>query len=365
MKVFVSSVIRGMEAYREAAVRGVKALGHEATRAEDFPAMSASPRQACLAGVREADAVVLLLGGRYGGTLASGISATHEEYREARGKRPVLAFVQTGVEVEHAQQAFVDEVRTWEGGSYTASFVDPEDLRDAVTRALHEFELSRQPGDVDEQEMLQRASDLLPESRGFSGASLTMVVVGGPRQVVLRPAQIEDRELERHMLMEALVGDYAVLSTSDATNTRRTENQLALEQQNASVLVDDLGSVRIVQPAAEHDRFETGLPALIEDEVRERLERACRVGSAILDRIDAVHRLRQVVPVVSLSGASHMAWRTRKDQQRSTHSMQVPMASDPQVVTLSPAVRPRPSLAHDTTSLVEDFVSVLRRRLTT
>lgn len=37
----------------------------------------------------------------------SGISATHEEYREARGRRPVLAFVQEGVERDAQQAAFV------------------------------------------------------------------------------------------------------------------------------------------------------------------------------------------------------------------------------------------------------------------
>jgi hypothetical protein len=76
--------------------------------------------------VREADVVVLLLGARYGAPQGSSLSPTHEEYREARGKKPVLAFVQSDVEREPALQAFVDEVSTWEGGGYRESFDTPE-----------------------------------------------------------------------------------------------------------------------------------------------------------------------------------------------------------------------------------------------
>jgi hypothetical protein len=52
MKIFLSSVIRGLEAYRDAAARAARALRHEVKRAEDFAASSATPQQACLAGVR-------------------------------------------------------------------------------------------------------------------------------------------------------------------------------------------------------------------------------------------------------------------------------------------------------------------------
>src|SRR5690349_5931214 len=104
MKIFVSSVIRGFEQYRDAAARAAKTLGHEVKRAEDFAASPATPQQACLAGVRWADAVILLLGSRYGERQPSGIAPTHEEYREARERCPVLIFVERGVTVEPGQQ---------------------------------------------------------------------------------------------------------------------------------------------------------------------------------------------------------------------------------------------------------------------
>ena len=82
-RVFVSSIMNGYEEYREAAPAGIREAGCEAALAEDFAAQGTSSRNACLDGVQSADAMVLLLGPRYGWVAPSGRSATEEEYREA------------------------------------------------------------------------------------------------------------------------------------------------------------------------------------------------------------------------------------------------------------------------------------------
>jgi hypothetical protein len=66
VKVFISSVVSGFERVRDAAAAGIEAVDGTPTRSEDFGAVAASSQQACLAGVRDAEAVVLLLGARYG-----------------------------------------------------------------------------------------------------------------------------------------------------------------------------------------------------------------------------------------------------------------------------------------------------------
>jgi len=109
MKIFVSSLIAGMEPHRASVKRAIETLGHEPVMAESFGARASSPQIACLQGVRDADLVVSLFGERYGAVQPSGLSATHEEYREARGNKPILPFVQSGVSREPAQQAFIDE----------------------------------------------------------------------------------------------------------------------------------------------------------------------------------------------------------------------------------------------------------------
>lgn len=77
MKVFISSLIAGFEPFRAAARIGVTTLRYEPVMAEDFGARPQSPQVACLTGLRSADAMVLILGERYGATQpGSGLSAT-------------------------------------------------------------------------------------------------------------------------------------------------------------------------------------------------------------------------------------------------------------------------------------------------
>jgi hypothetical protein len=97
MKVFISSLITDMDSLRAAAREAVLQLGHEPVMAEDIGARPHSPQVTCLSGVRDAGLMILILGQGYGGKQVSGLSATHEEYREAKDRCPVLAFVEQGV----------------------------------------------------------------------------------------------------------------------------------------------------------------------------------------------------------------------------------------------------------------------------
>src|SRR5436309_2112252 len=81
------------------------------------------------------------------------VSAAHEEYHEARGRKPVLVFVQTGVPREPGEEKLVEEVSGWEGGQYREPFDSPTSLRAVVTGALHRWALSQQAGPVNEAEL--------------------------------------------------------------------------------------------------------------------------------------------------------------------------------------------------------------------
>ena len=96
MKIFVSSLILGMKSQRSQAREAIEALRHQPIMAEDFGARPSSPQVACLTGLRQSELIILILGARYGTPQESGLSATHEEYREARGNKPVLVFVEQG-----------------------------------------------------------------------------------------------------------------------------------------------------------------------------------------------------------------------------------------------------------------------------
>ncbi|MBZ5664138.1 MAG: DUF4062 domain-containing protein [Acidobacteriia bacterium] len=137
-----SSLIGGMESLQQAAQAAVTTLRHRPLMAEDFGAQSLSPQVACLTDVRQSDLVVLILGEKYGFVQPSGLSATHGEYREARGRKPVLAFVHQGIQPDQRQTEFLAEVESWESGIFREKFSGPEDLQTSIIRALPDHELT-------------------------------------------------------------------------------------------------------------------------------------------------------------------------------------------------------------------------------
>lgn len=200
MKVFISSLISGFEPIRLAAREAVTMLGFEPIMAEDFVARPMSPQVACMDGVRQSGAVVLLLGERYGGVQASGLSATHEEYREARERRPVLAFVQDGVSLEPRQAEFLNEVQGWTGGLFRGAFSGPEDLKPKIVQALHALDVQKATAPFDADEALRRALAAIPPERTSvyePSTTVSVAVAGGPAQQVLRPSEIERTDFGR------------------------------------------------------------------------------------------------------------------------------------------------------------------------
>lgn len=366
MKVFISSLIRGFEAYRDAAASGAAALRHRAIRAEDFGASPDSPQQACLAGVREADSMVLILGARYGHVQASGLSATHEEYREARDAGPVLVFIQQGIDPEPRQAEFIREVRGWERGHFTAEFSDPDELRDRVIRALHDYVLANEAAPLDETELVSRARALASGGRPTSTSDLIVAVAGGPKRAVLRPAELESDDLRRFMLGEALTAAAAPLTPSAGTDVAVHGDAIQLIQNHGSGLIalDGAAGLLVVQPALENSDWRSGIPSLIEEDITERIARAIRFCARVLDHVDSAQRVSQVALVAALRGAGHLPWRTRTEHERSPNTATMGFGGAEQVVAaLTPPVRRRAALLHDSSQLAEDLTVRLRREV--
>ncbi len=365
VKVFISSLIGGYEPHRAAVAEAIESLGHQVVRAEDFPAGAGTPQQACLAAVRDADLVVLVLGERYGFRQQSGLSATHEEYREARERKPVLVFVESGVKREPTQQEFLDEVEVWSTGHFRAAFSSLAELRSAVVRAVHDYQLATAAGPVDETEMLARARALLPRGQAVTaGPVLALAVASGPHQQVLRPVELEHSDLATDIQREATFGQHTVLDSRDGTNVTVRSNALVLEQRSASVVVDQAGSSCIVQQARrDSDRHRTGIAALIEEEITASLARATRFAGWVLDRMDPLHRVTDVVPVVQITGAGYMPWRTRAEHAANPTTAAIHGNTNAVTVTLTPARRHRQALSHDADRIAADLTALLRREL--
>ncbi|WP_043833202.1 DUF4062 domain-containing protein [Muricoccus aerilatus] len=366
MKVFVSSLITGHEDLRAAAIPAIRALRHEVILAEDFPAMATSPRVACLDSVRAAGAVVLILTERYGAKQASGLSATHEEFRTSKDTRPIFAFVRepTLGPREPDQEAFIREVQEWVEGRITKRFTEADDLRELVTGALHSWELNRAETAADPAELLSRATALLPRQDRqyhYYGISVATAIAGGPRKSVLRPSELEAAALSDRLQQMALFGPLKFLTPTQATTSRLDGSVLSISQERGgSLAVDELGGVRVTIHLEPEGRG--GMQALIEEDVVGAIQKGLRFGSAVLDEIDPTQALRHIVPVISLIGASYQPWMRREEFRRLSGGMSMRGGSDVlPPIHLTPPERLRAALTQDLAVLVEDLTTLLKR----
>ena len=363
VKVFISSVIAGMEDHRAAAREAAESLGYTVIAAEDFRASPSSPQQVCLGGVRDADVVMLLLGARYGTPQRSGLSPTHEEYREARGSKPVLVFVQTDATPEPGEGTFIDEVSSWEGGQYREPFDTPESLRKAVTGALHRWEVNQQAGPVNEEELRARAAALLPRRTTYSPGSplLHVIVAGAPAQRVVRPGALDDSALQREMEREAVYGDRPVFDRSQGVQATVSGATLTIGQRNAEIALDEQGSVRVSRPARDAGgQIGVSIASLIEEDVCERIADAIHYAGWLLERIDPTHRLSRVAVMCRLDGVGYLPWRTRAEVAASPNRANMNL-SGRESANSPPVVLPRASLLMDGARQAEDITVYLRR----
>lgn len=133
-RVFVSSVMSGMTAERQAVVAGIRQVGAQPVWFEGFGGRDDDAELAYLSEVATSTVYVGILGRAYGRLQKSRLSATHEEYREAeqRGLR-IRAFVRADGDLQGDQASFLDEIRQFH---VTGSYADPEEATDLVADGL-------------------------------------------------------------------------------------------------------------------------------------------------------------------------------------------------------------------------------------
>jgi Domain of unknown function (DUF4062) len=362
MKVFISSVVTGFEAERDAAGDAAQTLHYEVRRCEDFGALEASPQQACLAGVRWADAVVLILGARYGAVQASGLSATHEEYREARERGITLAFVEQGTVREPRQAEFIEEVRGWQGGINTVSFGGPEDLMRKVTSALHEFELRSLRGPIDAAALRSRALAMLPD-RSITVPTAHVFVATAPDLVILRPVDLEDPELRRSIRQLALLGDNAILDPEVGSTFQQSGEVLALEQSaGVRLTLHERGDVSLSADVSHRGASLGSLTVIIEEELVAALVHMYRLVSELIQLADPVGRLSHVLPVTALD-RGYVAMRSQAEHAANPSTMTMPMAPERLVAEWPRDVIVRAALARDADGIAANVMAQFKREL--
>jgi hypothetical protein len=368
MKIFISSMITGFGPFRDAARAAVTTLRHEAVMAEDFGAQPHSPQVACLQGVRSADLVILILGADYGTVQStSGVSPTHEEFLEARDTRPVLAFVQEGVTRDACQTQFVTDVQGWQRGYFRGGFRTAEQLKDLVTRAIHDYQLAHAAAPLDVPALIRVAIDLLPTQRNgrSSGASLLNVAIaGGPLQRVLRPAELEEAKLVEALHRQALFGEPRLFDGAKGMATDIEGSALYLEQdRGARIQLDEQGALLVRLPLDKPSRGRAGGFsgfALIEETVVRQLTAAIAFAAWTLELIDPTQKLTHVAVAATIEASGHLGWRTQAEDDASPNSGTMGLGDDEK-----PPIsvdRPRAALRFDAQRLAEDVMVPLRRQ---
>ena len=385
MKIFVSSVIGGMEMFRNAVAEAIETLGHDTIRAEDFDASPDPPRLSCLQAVRNSDVVILIIGERYGDKQRSGLSATHEEYREAcKTHRPVIVMVQENVSRDLSQDNFLQEVRGWEDGRYTGSFDSPDGLFKNTIRALHKLSVQQAQGPVDADEISNRALNELSREEHLrlyrkiqprpwlqdqehyfqrtspQSPALALSLSCGPRTNILRPAQIESSDLKNHLRGIALRGTDPFFSIDDGAQTHVDEGKLVIVQENRFVRLDEYGTLTYVTVV----QRPSPLLIIVEEDVKDEITRFVEFSKNALDHIDDSNRLSHCGIAAILLNATYSDWKTRSQYRQDPNSSSVPLIMSQnrmQPVALSPPTFRRTELASQKTELVEDLIIKLRR----
>jgi tetratricopeptide (TPR) repeat protein len=140
--VFISSTIEDLAKAREAVEKSLQTLDvFEPRRVEKLPAIPEPSRAVCLEEVRKADAVLLIVGKRYGFVPTvenpEALSVTHLEFREARKKgKPVFAFILRAATREEDVKKLLKEVENFDEGVFRKEWETAEALAIEARRSL-------------------------------------------------------------------------------------------------------------------------------------------------------------------------------------------------------------------------------------
>ena len=134
--VFISSVMAGMTAEREAARVAVESIGGKVSMFELLGGRDDNAETAYLAGVQSSDIYVGILGARYGTPDRTGYAPTHTEYNEAiKAGLRISVWATTG-EMDGRQRDFLNEVRTFHT---TGRYSSPDELGEVLRGRLTGF----------------------------------------------------------------------------------------------------------------------------------------------------------------------------------------------------------------------------------
>lgn len=368
MKFFISSVIKGFSQYRQAAAEAIRTFDHEPVMAEDFPAEPSTPQRACLRGVRESDAMVLILGKRYGAIQSTGLSATHEEYNEAREQIPVFVFIERGDDYEDNQRQFITAVGDWNSGYFGDYFTSPAELQRLVARAINKSVERTQLTTADRDALLDRASSLAgcQSEEGYlyrtTDTTLSVALIGHPTRQIISSTELESVRLQESIEQAAIYGEHRLFERHIGTVPTVRLDEIEIVQNDASILVTEAASIRIRVDALRSTRSDQFMmSSMIEEDICEDICRSLLFADELLESVDTDRQFQNIAVGATVVGAiDHVPWTNRAAYN--PHSVTLPMRRN-DGLTPAALVVPRSTLRHRATSYAEELTVKLRRSL--
>lgn len=328
-RVFVSSVINGFEEFRAAARAGIEAVDAEPVLVnEDFPALAASSRNACLDAVASCDYLLCIIGARGGWMTPSGKLVVEEEFEEAqRRKHPIFAFVQEGVSRDDDAARLVVRLSDYISGSFRKTFRSPHELRDAVQKALEIVFVNKNP-----RSMSRPASNYFTSPyRVRDQAMLRFVLAPERKEEVVDPVKLASDDFRDRVLELAHSKTVRLFNYQQPKTTKLEADALRIEQDANNARHDDgqhvLLQVResgdlIIDASVTGRRDVENYPALasyiVSVEDIEAALRQCFSFSAVLyGEIDRFQRQHTFLYNAALSGLGYRQLERNPEPRRS------------------------------------------------
>jgi len=329
IKVFVSSVQRDFDEVRGAVRAAIESVEMAPMMAETEAANPDSPRRALLDRVAEADALLLLLGWRYGERGRSGYSPTEDEYREAERLRKPILVLRQDVDLDPDQRAFLERTRGgWEAGKLTGSFRDERDVGFEVIKALRALERRLQGRPDAAAAAQERARQLgaggyrANTTSSGSTARLVAVPAGGRRllnAVALDKPSIGD-DVGNDLRSTGLVTHEVALDIVVRGDGIHLTAKTPREYERLSYFVGADGAIVAEGMVRGESQFFGGMQ-IAAARLADVVERSLRFAAATWDRIDAHDDVREAALVVSVPDAASKVFTT----QDPGNSMRMPM----------------------------------------
>jgi len=332
-RVFVSSVVDGFEAFRQAAREGIITVGGEPVLVnEDFPSLTMSSRNACLDAVDSSDILISLIGSRGGYITPSGKLVVEEEYERAVArKRPVLVFLQNTARDDSAV-AFTKKLSDYIDGAHRRTFTTVDDLRTEIERAL--IPLVDVP--ARRENVATPGREHLAKPYAVQGTAMLRFVLTPERQEeVIDPVRLSSEGFLRRLMelghsdnvrlfsyerpkAPTMEGDDLVIVQTEANGRHGEGEHVRLQVTESGELVID---ANVSGRVPRGDRF-MGLTnnVVAMEDIESALGLCFAFASAMFDEVDAFKRHQRFQLQVGLSGLDYRTIE-RNPQPRSSFTM--------------------------------------------